>query len=289
MQPRPPMPSLPSPPISPSCAAARIRKSWSNAPSSWASPASALPTAIRLPASCARIPPPCEEDADGNKRIKLKIAPGARLIFADGTPDILAYPQDRSAWGRLTRLLTVGKSRGEKAECILYVDDLLEHIEGLNLIVLPADAIDAAAMTDLLVRLNTAAPAIRLAGGQHALSWRRPPPADAADRDCRRCLRAADCRERRALSCAGTAGAAGHRDLHPRACDHRDRRPPAGSQCRAPPEAAAGDGAAVPRGIRRRSRRRSSSSNAAHSRSKNYARPNTRPRRATVSPPRRMR
>ena len=86
-----------------------------------------------------------EEDADGKKRIKLKIAPGARLVFADGTPDILAYPQDRAAWGRLTRLLTVGKSRGEKAECILYVDDLLEHIEGLNLIVLPADAIDAAA------------------------------------------------------------------------------------------------------------------------------------------------
>ena len=73
-----------------------------------------------------------------------KIAPSARgSIFADGTPDILAYPQDRSAWGRLTRLLTVGKSRGEKAECILFVDDLLEHIEGLNLIVMPAEPIDA--------------------------------------------------------------------------------------------------------------------------------------------------
>src|SRR5687768_14919874 len=34
-----------------------------------------------------------EEDADGKKRIKLKIAPGARLVFADGTPDIIAYPQ----------------------------------------------------------------------------------------------------------------------------------------------------------------------------------------------------
>ena len=108
-----------------------------------------------------------EEDADGKKRIKLKIAPGARLVFADGTPDILAYPQDRAAWGRLTRLLTVGKSRGEKAECILYVDDLLEHIEGLNLIVLPADAIDAAATTDLLARLKTAAasPSVWLAAG----------------------------------------------------------------------------------------------------------------------------
>src|SRR6185295_5599446 len=68
---------------------------------------------------------------------ELKLAVGARLCFADGTPDILAYPQNRSAWGRLTRLLTVGKSRGEKAECILFFDDLIEHIAGLNLIVMP--------------------------------------------------------------------------------------------------------------------------------------------------------
>jgi len=66
-----------------------------------------------------------------------KLAVGARLVFADGTPDILAYPQNRAAWGRLTRLLTVGKSRGEKAECVLFFDDLLEHSSGLNLIVMP--------------------------------------------------------------------------------------------------------------------------------------------------------
>ena len=69
----------------------------------------------------------------------LKLIVGARLVFADGTPDILAYPQHRKAWGHLTRLLTVGKSRGEKAECILYFDDLLEHIAGLNLIVMPPE------------------------------------------------------------------------------------------------------------------------------------------------------
>src|SRR5215218_8137862 len=68
---------------------------------------------------------------------ELKLIVGARLCFADGTPDILTYPQNRSAWGRLTRLLTVGKSRGEKAECVLFIDDLIEHIAGLNLIVMP--------------------------------------------------------------------------------------------------------------------------------------------------------
>ena len=104
-----------------------------------------------------------EEDADGNKIAKLKIAPGARLVFADDTPDILAYPQDRSAWGRLTRLLTVGKSRGDKAECILYRDDLLEHIEGLNLIVMPPEKIDAEAALNLLAQLKAASDSVWLA------------------------------------------------------------------------------------------------------------------------------
>jgi error-prone DNA polymerase len=98
-----------------------------------------------------------KDDADAPGERSIKLAVGARLVFADGTPDILAYPQDRSAWGRLTRLLTVGKSRGEKAECILYRDDLLEHRAGLNLIVLPSERIDVDALLLLLSRLKTAA------------------------------------------------------------------------------------------------------------------------------------
>src|SRR5215470_19302353 len=71
------------------------------------------------------------------KNAGLKFAPGTRLVFADGTPDILAYPQDRAASGRLTRLLTLGKRRAEKGQCLLNCDDLMAHIAGLNLIVLP--------------------------------------------------------------------------------------------------------------------------------------------------------
>ena len=63
----------------------------------------------------------------------LRYHPGARLVFADGTPDILAYPRDRAAWGRLTRLLTVGNLRAEKGECILTLDDLIAHVFGLEL------------------------------------------------------------------------------------------------------------------------------------------------------------
>jgi error-prone DNA polymerase len=70
------------------------------------------------------------------KELALKYHPGARLVFADGTPDILAYPRDRAAWGRLCRLLTRGNLRAEKGECILYLDDLLEFIGGLELIVM---------------------------------------------------------------------------------------------------------------------------------------------------------
>ncbi len=87
---------------------------------------------------------------------ELKLAVGARLVFADGTPDILAYPQNRTAWGRLTRLLTVGKSRGEKAECILFLEDLLEHIAGQNLIVMPPARFRADALGAVLERLKPA-------------------------------------------------------------------------------------------------------------------------------------
>src|SRR5712692_8638707 len=79
------------------------------------------------------------------KELSLAYHPGARLVFADGTPDILAYPRDRLAWGRLCRLLTRGNLRAEKGECILLLDDLLEHSDGLELIVMETSTRDAQA------------------------------------------------------------------------------------------------------------------------------------------------
>src|ERR1041384_6642586 len=87
-----------------------------------------------------------------------KLAVGARLVFVDGTPDILAYPSDRAAWGRLTRLLSAGKRRAEKGDCILRLQDLLDHIEGLNLIVMPPPRIHAERLHALLIQLKKAAP-----------------------------------------------------------------------------------------------------------------------------------
>ncbi|KPF77062.1 DNA polymerase [Blastomonas sp. AAP25] len=83
----------------------------------------------------------------------LRLVVGARLVFADGTPDIIAYPATRHGWGRLTRLLTLGNLRATKGDCTLHLADLLEHLDDLLLIVIaaPTDA-------TVLHTLHTAAP-----------------------------------------------------------------------------------------------------------------------------------
>ena len=68
----------------------------------------------------------------------LPFQPGARLVFADETPDVLAYPQNRQGWARLCRLLSLGNLRANKGECILFLSDLLEWQADLQLIVMPA-------------------------------------------------------------------------------------------------------------------------------------------------------
>ncbi|MEG3125875.1 error-prone DNA polymerase [Sphingomonas sp. GB1N7] len=69
--------------------------------------------------------------------IDLRLVVGARLVFVDGTPDIVAYPATRYGWGRLTRLLTVGNLRAVKGGCILRFADLIDYAQDLLLIVLP--------------------------------------------------------------------------------------------------------------------------------------------------------
>src|SRR5262245_495889 len=70
---------------------------------------------------------------------KPKLLIGARVVFIDGTPDILVYPRDRAAYGRLCQLLTRGKrgddiERIEKGECHLKLADLLDFARGQLLI-----------------------------------------------------------------------------------------------------------------------------------------------------------
>src|SRR5579871_4629161 len=100
------------------------------------------------------------------KEVGLRYAVGCRLAFDDApqaapapvpgkrlhpvkpvvapTPDILAWPTDRAAYGRLCRLLTLGNRRAEKGKCHLALADLLEWGNGMVLGVMPGERPDAA-------------------------------------------------------------------------------------------------------------------------------------------------
>ena len=59
----------------------------------------------------------------------LRFVPGVRLCLADGC-DYLAWPADRAAWGRLTRLLSEGRMAAPKGECRIDRAALIAHAAG---------------------------------------------------------------------------------------------------------------------------------------------------------------
>jgi error-prone DNA polymerase len=60
----------------------------------------------------------------------VRLIVGCRLDLED-FPSVLVYPTDRPAYGRLCRLLTIGKSRAGKGKCSLFIDDVAAWSEGL--------------------------------------------------------------------------------------------------------------------------------------------------------------
>src|SRR3954452_1769335 len=101
---------------------------------------------------------------------KPKLIYGARLVSTCGTPDILVYPRDRAAYGRLCQLLTRGKRGSDadkvaKGDCRLSFDDLLESIEGQLLVLMPPHRFDEAVLSKILARLkDSRAEGVWLAG-----------------------------------------------------------------------------------------------------------------------------
>jgi error-prone DNA polymerase len=83
------------------------------------------------------------------KELGLKLIVGARLDLKDA-PSVLCLPRDRQAYGRLSRLLSLGQMRAKKGACTLYLDDVAQHADGQIFIVLPPDDWDwrEAATTD---------------------------------------------------------------------------------------------------------------------------------------------
>ncbi len=72
------------------------------------------------------------------KEVGIRLVVGCRLDLGDGA-SLLAFPQDRAAYGRLTRLLTLGKRRAPKGECRLDYADVAEYGEGQIVVVLPPE------------------------------------------------------------------------------------------------------------------------------------------------------
>ncbi len=95
-----------------------------------------------------------------------RLLTGTRLVFNDGTPDVIAYPETRAGWGRLTRLLTLGNRRARKGECEIGLRDLLADPEGLLLIIMPPDQL--AGLETVVARVAEAAPgAVWLGAAMH--------------------------------------------------------------------------------------------------------------------------
>ena len=70
------------------------------------------------------------------KKVDMRLIIGVRLVLSDA-PDLLCYPKDRAAYGRLSRLLSLGQRRAAKGLCDLTLADVATHQKGQVFIVLP--------------------------------------------------------------------------------------------------------------------------------------------------------
>jgi len=104
----------------------------------------------------------------------VRFIPGVRLNLRDTLP-VLCYPTDRAAYGRLCRLLTLGKRRAPKGDCELYLGDLADHRDGSLIIAVQPTAPDP----DVQTQLNDMATLLK---GQFWLSINRHFDAFDADR-----------------------------------------------------------------------------------------------------------
>ncbi len=77
------------------------------------------------------------------KETGLRLVVGARLVTLDGL-EILCFPRDRAAYGRLAKLLTLGNRRAPKGECHLTVADIADARDGQELVLMPPAGFDTA-------------------------------------------------------------------------------------------------------------------------------------------------
>ena len=177
-----------------------------------------------------------------------RVVPGARLVFIDGSPDVLAYPKDRAAYGRLCRILTEGNLRAPKGECWLILKDLLDRSEGLQIVALPPSPKDDGENASLSQKdkekldykemdESAALALLRQAFGETSMDRRGPDlwrghAWRAGGARCARthCRRALDCDQRRADAHFRAAHARRRPHLHTRENNARGRWAPHSNQ-----------------------------------------------------------
>ena len=81
------------------------------------------------------------------REVGVRLVVGCRLQLREGAV-LLLHPENRDAYGRLCRLLTLGKRRAGKGGCDLGWDDVAAHAEGLWATLVP-DEPDARLSADL--------------------------------------------------------------------------------------------------------------------------------------------
>ncbi|MFN9970440.1 MAG: error-prone DNA polymerase, partial [Phycisphaerae bacterium] len=64
------------------------------------------------------------------KETSLRLLIGAEIVPFDG-PAMVLLPTDRTAYGRLSRLITTGRRRAAKGSCRIGMSDVLENSDGL--------------------------------------------------------------------------------------------------------------------------------------------------------------
>ncbi len=100
---------------------------------------------VRLRAAADPIGPPrpahCPAPPSADIRTVPRLIPAARIVTDRGL-GVTWIPRDRAAWGRLCRLLSLGRLRTRKGECLLRLADLMDWGEGAEMIVHPGRPTD---------------------------------------------------------------------------------------------------------------------------------------------------
>ncbi|MBT5194651.1 MAG: PHP domain-containing protein, partial [Rhodospirillaceae bacterium] len=112
----------------------------------------------------------------GAKGADVRLIVGARLdlqleAIADGQPglNLLCFPTDRAAYGRLSELLTRGRRRAPKGECWITLDDVFAHDEGQVFVILPPDKPDEG-FADQVMELGRCWPGCSYLAGHYLYS-----------------------------------------------------------------------------------------------------------------------